>query len=122
MENEALYSVKSFIKEENQLRAEIHLNAESEIYKGHFPNNPVTPGVLQIEMIKSVLAAQYQQKFRLFKMNSSKFLAVLNPNTTSVVSVQLTIQEESKEEIKISGTISDADATFMKIQAIFKIQ
>ena len=122
MENEALYSVKSFIKEDSQLNAEIQLNPSSEIYKGHFPDNPVTPGVLQIEMVKSVLSAHYQQKFRLLKMNSSKFLAILNPDKTSVVKLQLNIQEESEEEIKLSGILKDGDTTFMKIQGIFKIQ
>jgi len=49
-----LYKIESFHYKNQQLKAEIFINKEHEIFKGHFPNNPVMPGVCMIQIIKEL--------------------------------------------------------------------
>ena len=44
------YSVKEFNFTDNQLKAIIELNPAHDVFKGHFPNNPVTPGVCMLQV------------------------------------------------------------------------
>ena len=39
----------------NSIEAKIELNASHQIFDGHFPNNPITPGVIQLQIVKELL-------------------------------------------------------------------
>ena len=47
---------------ENSVKGLIELNAAHIIYKGHFPEMPVVPGVLQIQIIKELLEDHLNKK------------------------------------------------------------
>ena len=49
---DTFYKINTLKFQENVLEAEISIDAKHAIYEGHFPNNPVTPGVVQLEMVK----------------------------------------------------------------------
>ena len=49
------------------LKAIIDLNKDHEVYKGHFPGNPVVPGVCLTQLIKEVMEtylASEKEKWR----------------------------------------------------------
>ena len=49
--------ISSTFSTENQLdfKCTIHLYAEHPIYKGHFPQIPIAPGVCLVQIIKEIL-------------------------------------------------------------------
>ncbi len=51
---EGLYSILSFEQQDDILTSRIKLYKEHEIFKGHFPGNPVMPGVCMIQIIKEL--------------------------------------------------------------------
>ena len=60
----------------------ITLNPKHEVFKGHFPGNPVTPGVCMMQIIKEL--TQEITGFSLMLKSSSnvKFMALINPDET----------------------------------------
>ena len=46
---------KTISSDHNKLITRIKLNKDHDIYNGHFPNNPITPGVIIIQIIKEIL-------------------------------------------------------------------
>lgn len=111
------YSVLSTSSEGENHQFHIRIEAGHRIFDGHFPGNPVTPGVAQMEIVKELVGEVLAQPMRMQTMGNCKFLAILNPQTDAQVSVDLKIQEG--EEIKVSATISNAANTYLKMSATY---
>jgi 3-hydroxyacyl-[acyl-carrier-protein] dehydratase len=116
------YYIQSFVKENESLLWSISINSDHDIFKGHFPDNPVTPGVVQIEIIKELLISHFNRDLKLKSISNCKFLSVLNPNKTPSVSVKMVVSSTEDLIIKISGTIFSAEVNYLKIQAEFQLQ
>ena len=52
-----MYSIVS--AEGQQLRLQLH--PEHEIYQAHFPGNPITPGVCQVQIVAELAGRQLQR-------------------------------------------------------------
>ncbi len=50
-----LYTFKVLKKNNEIIIADISFNPEHNIYKGHFPGLPITPGVCQVKWVKDVI-------------------------------------------------------------------
>jgi 3-hydroxyacyl-[acyl-carrier-protein] dehydratase len=68
-----------------KMSVKISLNPEHPIYKGHFPNVPIAPGVCLIQMIKEVLMHIQDAKLLLEEGDNIRFLAIVNPYLTPEV-------------------------------------
>lgn len=111
------YSIKSIKEENGTLQTVISIDPKHEIFAGHFPGNPVTPGVVQMEIIKELLSTHFGRTLHLKTMSNCKFLAILNPNETPDVLVKIITLPNDSDSVKISGAISSEAVTFLKIQA-----
>jgi len=102
------------------LVAQLKINAEHVIFDGHFPNNPVTPGVVQLEIIKEMVSDFIGRKVNLHTLSNSKFLAILNPTENALVNVKLNIAEVD-EDVKVSGQITTTtEVGILKIAAVYR--
>jgi 3-hydroxyacyl-[acyl-carrier-protein] dehydratase len=111
------YTISSLNEENGTIQAAISIDPKHEIFEGHFPGNPVTPGVVQMEIIKELLSTHFNRPLHLKNMSNCKFLAILNPNDTPDIVVKLTLLPNEADTVKISGVISSEANTFLKIQA-----
>lgn len=114
-----LYSVLSLEKSEGKITAQISLNPQHSIYEGHFPNNPVTPGVVEMEIVKEILGLGLEKNVGLKSASSVKFLAVMNPTTAHTLHVNITILETVENEIKINCQIVDDNTSYLKLAASY---
>lgn len=53
---------------------------ESEVYRGHFPGRPVTPGVLIIATAVELTALATEQPWRLQEVKNIKYLTMMSPD------------------------------------------
>jgi len=104
---------------ENTVVSTIKLNASHTIFDGHFPNNPVTPGVVQLQMVKELLEKGLDRTCLLKEVGRCKFLAILNPNDTPeiLVTINFSIIEEDMLKVSASGGTVDGSQTFFKFTA-----
>ncbi|TXI83641.1 MAG: 3-hydroxyacyl-ACP dehydratase [Crocinitomicaceae bacterium] len=119
--NDTFYTVTELTKGENTLDATIKLNAAHAIFEGHFPNNPVTPGVVEMEIVKEILSLGLEKPLKMKTMSSCKFLAVLNPINVENVQVKISITEMDDAFVRISGQLADDTTSFLKIAATYAI-
>ena len=76
----------------------IGLNPNHIVYAGHFPGHPVTPGVIQLQIVHELLERQFSRKLKLDEMVQCKFLKVLNPEETAKITIHL---EVIKKEVSL---------------------
>lgn len=96
--------------EEHSFLVGIDIKKEHPIFKGHFPNFPVTPGVALLQIIKELTENHCQQSLFLESASNVKFLNLVNPNVNSILKFHIIIQEDS-EHIKVKNTTSFEDGT-----------
>lgn len=116
---DSLYSIQSLATEEGAINAQLALDPEHPIFAGHFPGNPVTPGVVQVEMVQEILSVTLDKEVSLKSMANCKFLAVLNPNVHSSIGVKITTSNTEENTLRVSAQLFAQEVVFTKIQAEF---
>lgn len=99
------------------VRVEIHPNHP--IYKGHFPGNPVIPGVCQIQMITEILEQIHKKNLRLINADNIKFLSMINPAQTGLLFFELTCRLRPDDEMTVNAVAFNDQTPFLKLKAIY---
>ena len=98
------------------VEATIALNPEHRIFEGHFPGQPVVPGVCMLQIIKECLEAALQVRLTLAKAGNIKFLTVLTPQQQQIVDVRINF-ERSEDTILVSeASILSGTTRFIRMQ------
>lgn len=114
------YTLKSSEKSENgSCTAHISLNKNHDIFKGHFPGNPVTPGVCMMQIVKELTEEFTGKKLFLKSASNVKFMAIINPFETPDLTLQLDIKE-GEEEIKVKNVTSFGETIALKMSVNYK--
>ncbi|WBV59028.1 3-hydroxyacyl-ACP dehydratase [Chryseobacterium camelliae] len=114
------YTLQSYEQAENgNYVAYIHLNKDHDIFKGHFPGNPVTPGVCMMQIIKELTEEFTGKKLFLKSASNVKFMAIINPFETPELTLQMDISEND-EEVKVKNTTSFGETIALKMSVNYK--
>lgn len=100
--------------------ATIQLNKTHDIFKGHFPGNPVTPGVCMMQIIKELTQNITQSKLFMVSSSNVKFMALINSDINSVLKLELEVSSNTETEIKVKNTTSFDDTVALKLSSTFK--
>ncbi|WP_261510191.1 3-hydroxyacyl-ACP dehydratase [Chryseobacterium paludis] len=116
------YTLQSYEKAENgSFIANITLNKDHDIFKGHFPGNPVTPGVCMMQIVKELTEEFTGLKLFLKTASNVKFMAIINPFETPDLMVQLDINE-TEDEVKVKNTTLFGETIALKMSVNYKRQ
>ncbi len=98
----------------------VQLNPEHVVYAGHFPGYPVTPGVMQLQIVHELLEDHFSRKLMLMKMPQCKFLKVLDPNETSQLMIQIEFAWED-DLIMVKARGENEMNIFFKLHAQYQL-
>lgn len=115
------YKLISMDKTDESIHARIQLNSGHDVFKGHFPGVPVTPGVLQLEIIKELLQTAYEQPITMKSMSTCKFLAILDPNEVDLLDMQLKIASPEPGIIRVAAHLRDEQQIYLKVNADYSL-
>lgn len=104
---------------ENKYIASIILNDKHEVFKGHFPGNPVTPGVCMMQIIKELTQDITGFSLQLKSSNNVKFMALINPEETPELKLELEILPND-EEVKVKNATFFGETVALKMSNIYK--
>lgn len=88
-----------------EIWAELFINADHKIFEGHFPNQPVVPGVCMMQMVKEIVEQVLGKQTNLINAAEMKFLAVINPLENNLVQATIKYSEDEKGSINIAASI-----------------
>ncbi len=106
-------------KTEESISVALQLNKEHAIYKGHFPQMPITPGVCQVQLLKEVLELELGRGFLLESAKDIKFINMINPNEIASLQLDIKYKNIDDKNLQISGVIFQNEVKFLKIRANF---
>ncbi len=110
-----LYIIQSLSEFENQIHAVVELRPDHAIFKGHFPGQPVLPGVCMMQMITEITSEFLKLPFQIAGAPMIKFLHMIDPRRNP--QIQLEIKYDiNLPKTAVSGRIFFAPEIFMKFQ------
>ena len=112
------YSIDSKQITERGFVTNIQLDPKHFVYKAHFPDNPITPGVCILEIAKQLLSKYYNKELRLITIKNLKFLHVLIPSSTEKVSFKFDISKNENNKIEVKIVVENKTTCFTKINCI----
>lgn len=116
---ENLYTIKSLKTDALNSKASIFINKEHDIFKGHFPSNPVMPGVCMIQIIKELSEKVLGVTLFMEKASNIKFMALINPEETPNLELEITIVKVD-DVYKIKSGTRFGDTVALKFSGVFK--
>lgn len=120
---EDFYQVNQFTQEaETKYSVEIQLNKLHAIFKGHFPGNPITPGVCMIQMIKELCERITEQELFMHQVTMIKFMALINPELNPNLRLEIDIQPSDESNLKVKNNIYMDEVLAMKFSGSFSIK
>lgn len=115
------YKVQSLDKIDGQKHlAVILINEKHEVFKGHFPGNPVMPGVCMMQIIKELTEQITGSNLMMQSLSNVKFMALINPEITPELCLELDISESEDQTIKVKNTTYFNETVALKLGSVYK--
>ncbi len=100
---------------ETSIVTKFYVHPEREIFKGHFPEEPVLPGVYTVEIMAQTAdililsTARYAGKIPLFiGINNVRFLSKIRPGDTLEIRARFAAEKAEKGIVTCSGEVYNA--------------
>jgi len=91
----------------------VSLNPAHDVYKGHFPEKPITPGVCNIQMIKECAEDAQGKLFTLSNIDRCRLTSMVTPDGSPKLNVK--VQFDAADSSKLSATIFYGETTYMTL-------
>ncbi|MCP4910512.1 MAG: hydroxymyristoyl-ACP dehydratase [Bacteroidetes bacterium] len=117
---EDFYKIVNISENGNEIHAVIELNSNHPVYDGHFKEQPVVPGVMQLQIVKEILEYQLNQELFMNDIKQVKYLKPIVPNNN--LELKISISRKKPNELYFVFDISQDDITFTKARIGFDIK
>ena len=114
-----LFGISVLSQGEHESILIVKVSRESAVFEGHFPGNPILPGVTMVEVVRASLDLLFQVKFQLMSAQNIKFLSVLNPDEFPEVHLGMKYTEV-EEGLKIEANLYFAERIFFKMKGVYQ--
>lgn len=104
------------------IEAQIELNPAHALYEGHFPGNPVVPGVCQVHMVKTILSDYLGRQATMGEAKDVKFLSMIQPQSMNLLSCEITLQKLNEQRYKVTARLNHGETLCMRLRATFNFE
>jgi 3-hydroxyacyl-[acyl-carrier-protein] dehydratase len=89
------------------------------VYEGHFPGHPITPGVMQLQIVHELIETHFGKTIKLIAVDDCKFLKIVNPEQEKELRIAVEFAvTDSVLHVRAMGK-HDAD-TFLKLRGTYQ--
>ena len=112
------YNLKEITRSaENEISADIHVPQDSPWFDGHFPADPILPGVAQIGLVLDVISKAHNQDLKASSVRRVRFKRIIRPDDKlKIMAVPLKQENDSysfrimiQDEVVCSGVMTVED-------------
>jgi 3-hydroxyacyl-[acyl-carrier-protein] dehydratase len=113
------FYIQSVNDEQGVISAMLEINPSHKIFQGHFPGQPVVPGVCMMEMVKEVTETVTGKEMFLRKADNIKFLSVIDPNINRNVNARIKYNNSEDRLITFEATLFKEEVIYLKFKGEF---
>lgn len=96
----------------------VSLNPEHFIYKAHFPGEPITPGVVILQISIELMELMLGRSVQLSVARNVKFLQVINPLETPAATFSFPKMEVEGNEAEAQIIVTAGDEIYAKLSIV----
>lgn len=112
LENKYYKVLRARVEGEGKAVYHVAILPDCNVYEGHFPGNPVCPGVCNIQTIKECASLLVGKELRISSIKQCLLTAIATPTVCPEVDVLVEVSE-SDGKYSIVATISDEKRQYM---------
>jgi 3-hydroxyacyl-[acyl-carrier-protein] dehydratase len=119
----SLYQIKKILTESegSKFSVIIELNPAHEIFNGHFPGNPILPGVCMVQILKELLINYSGCKLILKNAGSIKYLSFIDPLVNNIIHFNVEMNKTENGDISSKATLNSESVVFCRFKGEFKV-
>lgn len=99
----------------------IKFNPSHVIFKAHFPNQPITPGVCQVQIVTEILSEYVGREISLIAAKNIKYVSVIYPDKEKYVKVVFQKKQIDNDLLKVTATLENENAIFSKMSVTYRL-
>jgi 3-hydroxyacyl-[acyl-carrier-protein] dehydratase len=105
---------------ETKYLAIVLINEEHEVFKGHFPGNPIMPGVCMMQIIKELTEQISESSLFMESLSNAKFMALINPFNTPELRLELDVSMTETDLVKVKNVTYFDDTVALKLSSVYR--
>ena len=111
------YTIQSLHKDGNVGTVTVKINSSHRVFEGHFPQQPVVPGVFALQMIKECVEKMSEKPLQYTKIQNCKFSNAIIPQEEQLLRIVCTFDTDD-EQVRLKAVIEDDQTVFLSLKAI----
>ena len=118
------YKIEQTTERENETLFLTSMNAAHKIYNGHFPGDPICPGVCNVQTIRECAELKLGKRLRIDAIAHCKFAALITPQKCPqlLISLHLEEKEENRYLAVAKITSPDEQTLFLEYKGEYSIE
>ncbi len=121
---ENFYTIKNkeVLNKATSYNFDVSINSKHQIFEGHFPNNPIMPGVCMMQITKDIVEDITGEKLFMKKCSNVKFMAIINPEENKDLKLKIDISYTEDGDIKVKNSTKFDETVALKLSAVYTKQ
>jgi len=105
---------------DSKYKAVILINEKHEVFKGHFPGNPIMPGVCMMQIIKELTEQITENTLFMQSLSNVKFMALINPFNTPELRLEMDVVTTDEGLVKVKNVSYFNDTVALKLSSVYR--
>ena len=120
MLKDSFYTISEITNDSFSLTASLQLREDHPLYQGHFPGQPVVPGVCMLQIVKELAAMATKKVLVLQRADTMKFLQQTDPRQTSVLRAELSYNNPDNGSIRVTAAFLKETSPCFTFNGVFR--
>ena len=96
-ENAVEAMIEFAARDEGELEAVWVFSPDLDLFRGHFPDRPLVPGILELEMVRAAMERFWPgSHFRILSVDKAKFVREIKPGERIRLSAAFSLSSENR--------------------------
>ena len=111
------YTILQQSQEGDTYLFKVSLCADCSVYAGHFPGEPIAPGVCNIQMLKECLETVLGHSVLLDTIQQCRFTTLITPIAYPEPEIRICLLKREEGRVKFKATLGKGEAVYLELKA-----
>ena len=114
-----LYTETFFEINNQEINATVLVEKNHPIFEGHFPEQPVLPGICMMQLVKEIVEKAVSKKIILKEAAHCKFLNMLDPTQNSYIDIVIHYSFLGSQ-INVNAVLKSNELVLLKMNSMYE--